>query len=323
MRYVRAIEIVLGAVFIFSAVTKALDIYQFAVQVSYYGVVKEPSLVRLVAYLMVGLETALGACLLAGVRLRGVTLIGTTALLLAFSGLVLYAWQYRGLQECGCFGKYVQVGPKSTLAKNVVLIAFAIAAWVGVRRKSKSAETSEPESTSKWQPGYLLGTLGVLAVVLAVAMGKAPPPKTSTLTTSKSNAPFAKFVFTTDTGEEIDLGSGDYFVAMLSATCEHCQAAGVLLNDLMFMPDVPTTVGLLIADDPSAIDEFNAIVQPVFITHVIDALEWSYLIDKEPPRFYVIRDGVPLRHLDALDPTLDELYEFATEPDEVPATAAN
>ncbi len=323
MRYVRTIEVILGAVFIFSAVTKALDIYQFAVQVSYYGLVKEPSLVRLIAYLMVGLETALGACLLAGVRLRGLTPIGTIALLLAFSGLVLYAWQYRGLQECGCFGKYIQMGPKSTLAKNVVLIALAVAAWAGARRIPKPAEGPVPDKTSKWRPGYVLGTLGLLAVVLAAAMGKTPPPKTPTSTTSTSGAPFAKFVFTTETGEEVDLGSGEYFVAMLSATCEHCQAASILLNDLMFMPDVPTTVGLLMAEDSSEVDDFNAIVQPVFVIHVIDTLEWSYLIGKEPPRFYVIHDGVPLRHLDTLDPTLDELYEFATQPDEEPAAAAN
>jgi hypothetical protein len=316
MRYVRILEIVLGLVFIVSAAGKALGPYQFAVQVSYYGVVTEPSLVQTVAYFMIVLETIFGVCLLAGLRWGGFIYAATVALLLGFSGLVVYAWSYRGLEDCGCVGKLIQMGPKSTLAKNVVLIGLAVAAWVGLRKTSVSVEP-EPVAPARTRTRYALAGAGALAVVLAAAFGEGVPSNSPPPDVQTSDGPFGKFVFTSDMGEHIDLGTGDYFVIMLSATCEHCQAVSATLNEIMFMPDVPTTVGLLIAEDDEELDEFNSIAQPMFITHVIDSLEWANLISRKgPPRFYVIRDGYEVRYLDSMEPTLEELYDFVVQPSE-------
>jgi hypothetical protein len=316
MRYVRILEIVLGLVFIVSAAGKAISPYQFAVQVSYYGVVTEPSLVQFLAYFMIVLETIFGVCLLAGIRWGGLIYVATVALLFGFSGLVVYAWSYRGLEDCGCFGELIQMGPKSTLAKNVVLIGIAVAAWSGLRRMKGASAEPEPVAPARTRTRYALAGAGALAVAIAAALGEGVPSTSLLPDIRTSDGPFGKFVFTSDMGEQIDLGTGDYLVIMLSATCEHCQAVSAILNEIMFMPDVPTTVGLLIADGPEELDEFNSIAQPMFITHVIDSLEWSHLIGKAPPRFYVIRDGHPLRHLDALEPTLEELYDFVVQPSE-------
>jgi len=313
MRYVRVAEILLGAVFVFSAFGKALDMATFAEQVSYYGVVTEPFLVLVLAYFMIVLETIFAACLLGGFRFRGITHLATIGLLLGFSGLVIYGWSYRGLEECGCFGVLMQMGPKGTLVKNAILIGLAAGAWVGVWRDRKTEPKDEPALHSHKRTRFLLAAAGTAVVLVAAALGEKP-----SLVRTSPGGPFAKFVFTSDMGENIDLGTGEYFVVMLSATCEHCQAVGPILNDLMFKPGVPPTVGLLMGDEEEVAD-FNAVVQPMFITHVIDSLEWIHLVGKEPPRFYVIRDGYEVRHLDALEPTLDELYEFAVPSEEGPA----
>lgn len=310
MRYERVLEIILGAVFVLSAASKAIAPYDFAEQVSYYGVVTEPGLVQPLAYFMIFLESVFGVCLLGGFRFRGATFWATVALLTAFSGLILYAWAYRGLEDCGCFGKVIQMGPKASLTKNVVLAALAIGAWYGFRKR----ETSDAAATGRF--GYLLATVGIAVVIVAAAASEPPPEVKS------SETPFGKFVFTSDMGEEIDLGAGEYFVVMLSATCEHCQAVSPTLNELMFMPGVPTTVSLLLAESPDELNEFNSIAQPMFIIHPIPGLEWVHLTGKEPPRFYVVRDGQPVRHLDALEPTLEELHDFVTQ-DSGDADAAN
>ncbi|MCL4690931.1 MAG: hypothetical protein KJ060_00235, partial [Candidatus Hydrogenedentes bacterium] len=187
MRYARVLEIILGAVFVLSAASKALAPYDFAEQVSYYGVVTEPSLVQPLAYFMILLESVFGVCLLGGFRFRGATFWATVALLAGFSGLILYAWAYRGLEDCGCFGKVIQMGPKASLAKNVVLAALAIGAWYGFR-KGEPSESAGTKATGRF--GYLLATVGIAIVIVAAALSE-PPPEVM-----KSDTPFGKFVFT-------------------------------------------------------------------------------------------------------------------------------
>ena len=100
MRFARYLEIALGLLFIVSASLKALDVLSFAVQVSYYNVVRDPMLVQAIAYLMIGIEALIGAALLGGFRFNGVTYFATSVLLLGFSALIGYAWAFHGLTDC-------------------------------------------------------------------------------------------------------------------------------------------------------------------------------------------------------------------------------
>lgn len=43
----RWLTAILGLFFIFSALTKALDVSAFAVQISYYGIVRAPAIVQI------------------------------------------------------------------------------------------------------------------------------------------------------------------------------------------------------------------------------------------------------------------------------------
>ena len=80
------IEVLLGLTFILSATLKALDIDKFAVQVWYYGVIREPILIRFAALATVLVETSIGIALLVGWRLRGWTLSAVFAMLAGFTG---------------------------------------------------------------------------------------------------------------------------------------------------------------------------------------------------------------------------------------------
>ena len=118
----RVILRVLGVVFILSAVLKALDLTAFAVQISYYDIVREPWIVWSIALAMIGLEAMLGLAMLTGVWLRWVTLPAVLALLVGFTGLLGWAWAFTDLEDCGCFGKYLPMTPGESILKNGVLI---------------------------------------------------------------------------------------------------------------------------------------------------------------------------------------------------------
>jgi hypothetical protein len=106
------------------------------------------------------------------------------------------------------------------------------------------------------------------------------------------------------------LAEGAYLVAMLSATCDHCAEAVPLLNEVQaLMPS--TQVAALMLGDPESIERFREFNRPQFPIASIETIAFFELIGREPPRFYLVRDGVPVRHLDSLDPTLDELLALA------------
>ncbi|MCC6696441.1 MAG: hypothetical protein IT365_12490 [Candidatus Hydrogenedentes bacterium] len=306
MKYARILEMLLGVVFIFSAAAKALDMTTFAVQVSYYGLVREPSLVRMVAWTMLGVESLLGAGLIAGFRLRGGTLAATAALLVGFSGMIAYAWVYQGLEDCGCFGKYIPMGPRSSLLKNIVLLAMTGAAWYGTKRPALDGEGVPVGSSSGRRRFFGVAGLAVVAGAVLVGWGKAEPPAV----TSTEEGPFAKYTFV-DGEQTLSLKNGEFVVAVLSATCEHCQAAAELLNELAAVPDVPKVVALVMGDEME-MEEFESVVRPAYPMSVFgDPLDFFNLIGKEPPRFYLVKDGAEVRHLDVLDPALDDLKAFA------------
>jgi len=317
-RVYRSAEILLGVLFIAAAVLKALDMDAFFVQVRLYGVVHEPSLVRLAAWTSLTVESVLGIGLLTGIRLRGLTAVLTGVMLIGFTALIAYAWKYKGLSDCGCFGKYVQMSPGVSIAKNVVMLALAVVAGIGARRMETPSEAPNrflrpPKSVQ-----------AVLAVACAILVGgtarwaQETPAKVVTTpatrpTANVNAAPFAQFQLEFE-GRKYDLGKGDYIVAMLSASCDHCKAAVPALNAYTINPELPTLVALVHSDagkpdeDKKELTSFRDETRPEFPTVLMypdltnDKLLFYGFVGNAPPRFYVIRDGKELQHWDDLTP---------------------
>lgn len=329
-RFVRQLEFALGLLFIASAALKALDVYGFAVQIGAYGVIRNPVILPQLAYVMIALEAALGAALLGGYAFGGATIVATTVLLVGFTGLIAYAWAFKGLADCGCFGSYIKMGPGLSIAKNALLLAMAGLVWYG-QRKSHQAEPSVEETAPTLPTAerdanrkFILASLGVAVVVGAIAMGKpAPATKTPPVTTTQTNGAkpagkFAEFVPEMG-GAPVPLAQGEYFLVMLSASCDHCRAVTASLNDLITVEGVPQIAALLMGTDEEMKD-YMAATAPQFPIQVIDTLKFMSLLETNaPPDFYLIRDGAVVRHLAAEEPGYDELLAFATGKDAPPA----
>lgn len=308
VRVVRWTECLLGLLFIATAALKALDLEGFAWQVSYYGVIREPSLVRFVAFSTTAFETLLGVALLLGLRIRGWTHVFTFGLLLGFSALIGYAWAFRGLADCGCFGTYLPMTPGPSILKNVAMMALIAWAWLVYRRH---AGEFAGRSLSASYPYAKLGA-GALSIGLVVVAGFYgwPPPDNDapdTGTTPDKDRPFAQFRFEVD-GETWDLGEGEYLVAMLSDSCDHCVESVETLNELASVPELPQVIGLMLGEEET-LQEFLEITNPQFPTLLIEALTFFQFIGVEPPRFIHVRDGKQVRFWDEDVPEDLELLE--------------
>lgn len=316
----RGLEIAVGLLFVASAFLKAVDASEFAVQIAHYGVVRDPALVRAIAYATIAMEAGLGMMLTVGLRAAGWTRLATLAVLAGFSALIVYAWRYQGLSDCGCFGKYIKMTPGQSLAKNGVLLAMLVGAMGFDRRaRSKGASAQEaPPPHSSRLAARCVSTLVVVAVIVVTAALVRPPTttqqpadgKTSPTVSAKDN-PFAQFSVPTDNGP-LQLGQGDYLVAFLSTTCEHCQAATKeTLNDASRMAELPRMVGLMLGDEQSLAD-FKAETEAAFPLMLVEPLVFFQFIGQAPPRLIHVRDGKQLQFWDEPIPDLAKLVESLT-----------
>lgn len=290
-------------VFILAVLPKALDMAAFSVQIGYYKVFSEPWLWRVSAAGSIIAETALGIALLTGTRFRGWTHAATLALLAGFTGLIVYSWVYHDLEDCGCFGSIVPMGPRTSIAKNVALMLLVGIGWIGCARHDRGAAASNRNVRLR----VAVAAVCVAAVMGALAFGDNAdyfhPPQVD------KERPFAAYQFEYG-GEQWDLGQGDYLVVILTATCPHCQASAEILNEVILTGVELPVAGLVFAEDDDELQEFRTVTEALFPTHLLDGTALLSLIGDEPPRFYITHDGASVRYLDSLEPDLDALLEF-------------
>lgn len=297
-----AAEKILGIVFVLAAALKAWDLEAFAFQIRYYHILEDPGLLWAAAVGSVAWETLLGVAMVVGLRLKGWTFALVGATLLGFTGLILYAWAFHDLEDCGCFGSLVPMGPASTTAKNVVLLALTALAWLGLN--SGDAQVSG----SVWQHPYLKAGVSAAACALVILAGV-------------YHVPFEDFraerggdggqegpglVFKVEyQGETYDTSRGEYLIAFLSDTCEECQAEIPLVYDLTLIPEFPKVLAFMLVEDEDTLEMFRKRAE--FPCIKMELMEWFQYIGEAPPRFYLVREGEPIYHWDEHVPPIDEV----------------
>jgi uncharacterized membrane protein YphA (DoxX/SURF4 family) len=128
-----ASRIIIGLVFIFSGIVKAIDPMGFAYKFHDYfqafnlGFLKQLSLPM--AILLCTAEFIAGFSVLTGVR-RKTGIIVVMILMLIFTPVTFILALTNPVSDCGCFGDAVHLTNWQTFGKNIVLIAFAIVLWI-------------------------------------------------------------------------------------------------------------------------------------------------------------------------------------------------
>lgn len=300
----RAAELLLAVVFLAGAVLKAIDVDLFVVQISYYHVVERQFLLTVSALGTLWIETALGIALLLRLRLRGLTFAAVLGILAVFTGLIAYAWAFYDLKDCGCFGA-IEMSPRVSIAKNVFLVLCCGAAWWGCRRAVAPKGLHPLVSVA----------VKMLACVVAAAAVVAYAYSNMEIVDNDTPRPFAQFVFEAD-GVQWDLGQGEYFVPVLSMVCEDCMASVTTINDLALESDFPPIVALCYEDNKGDLEAFRQTTGAVFPLYSLgDRVRTFYeLVDPEPPRFYLIRDGASLQYWDEKPPEASVVRDLLAQP---------
>ena len=281
-------EKVLGILFVLAAALKAWDLEAFAFQIRYYHILGS-----------VVWETLLGVAMLVGLRFRGWTFIAVGATLVGFTALVLYSWYFYDLEDCGCFGSLVPLGPGATSVKNVGMFALAVLAWFGLRAGRAPIE-SAPWKYPLWKSAAVL----VSSVLVLLAGLFHTPFEHVSSNSSGQDGPSLVFHAEYD-GQAVDTSQGDYFIAFLSDTCDECRAETPVLNEMLELPEMPAILAFMLVENEDSLEQFRELAQ--FPTIRMDTLQWVQYIHLAPPRFYLVRDGKELAHWDEQIPALEEI----------------
>jgi hypothetical protein len=306
VRAARPLEVLIGLIFLLGAYLKAIAANAFLKQIFVYKVFTDTTSLAVVALTVLAMETFLAVALLLGLRLKLLVLLGVEALLLFFTGLIVYAWQVHGLSNCGCMGELV-VTPPEAIAKNLILMLLT-----GIAIRGFLTEVRMPPAARAEFFKALVAAVAA-AVVLAYAWPQvfqpsapspaptgdtpvAPAPQLSTPVSAQTLSPLAKYTVESDTGEQFDLSRGDFLVALLSMTCDHCKASVPHLNALMHAPAMPSLVALAEEPSPGDMAQFIAETQPLFPIRSLGSnfLEFAPLLGNAsaPPRLVLLRDGI-------------------------------
>ncbi len=118
------IRILLGAIFIVSAITKMLSIDSFEIFIFSFGIMSL-NLSFLVARLVISAEISLGLMLITGWRQK-LTVVLSMTMLTVFTGFIIYLILSAKADHCYCFGDIIKMSNPASVIKNIVLAGLLL-----------------------------------------------------------------------------------------------------------------------------------------------------------------------------------------------------
>ncbi len=209
------LKIVLGLVFIASAILKIIDMDQFEIYVySYHFFSLNFSF--LVARAAIIAELVLGIGLVSNC-FHKLMWWGSMAMLIGYTLLLIYAQLIGRTDNCHCFGDVLQFNPWQSIIKNMVLMAlFALVYKVkGIRFRND------------W---FVLA--GAIVVATAAVFAVSPPDNFTSAYKPQQNLNVELFdeVMQQPPLDELHLDDGKKVVCFFSTACDYCQMSAHKLS---------------------------------------------------------------------------------------------
>ncbi len=275
------ISILIGALFLYSAYTKAEPIQRF--EYTMVEFLHVPWLLAaLAARFMVGLEAGIGVLFLINIYGSGKWVIkAAIGLLLVLSAYLVYLWAAFGNNvNCGCFGDAIWMSPSASLIKNgvLLLVMLAVLQW-GDGLQFKWARLS-------------VFTVVLVFISLPFILYGFPSGKPSWL---KNSGYFLdlKPLYTKEKQEDIpivDLSKGKHIIAFLSPFCPHCRMAAYKMH-LIHQENPAIPFFLVIGGSRDLTDFWKATSAQDIGCARLDATHFFQIVGGEVPFIVWVNNG--------------------------------
>ena len=209
-----ALKVLLGLVFIVSAVLKVFDMDRFEIYVYSYHFFNL-NFSFFVARAAIILELVLGIGLLSQ-TMHKLYWWGSVAMLGGYSLLLIYALTLGRTDSCHCFGDFLQLDPKQSLVKNGVLLVLFLLVY----------------KMDSWLTPFRWLILIIAIMASSIGVFVASPPDNMANSDPAHNLQIELFEEMLDEAplDSLHLDEGKQIVCFFSAGCEYCQTAARKLS---------------------------------------------------------------------------------------------
>lgn len=209
------LKVLLGLVFIVSAVLKLIGMDSFEIYIySYHFFSLNASFI--VARLAIILELVLGIGLVSH-ALHKLYWWGSMAMLGGYTLLLIYALTLGRSDSCHCFGDFLQLDPKQSLIKNGILMLLFLLIY-----RMESWKTP-----FRWLILFLTVMISTIAVFLI-----SPPDNLTSNSDPEQNLQIELFNEMLDDAplDSLSLREGKQVICFFSTSCDYCQMAARKLS---------------------------------------------------------------------------------------------
>ena len=297
-----ALKVLLGLVFIVSAVLKVLDMDRFEIYVySYHFFSLNFSF--LVARAAVIAELVLGIGLVSN-TLHKFYWWGSMAMLFGYTLLLIYALHLGRTDSCHCFGDFLQFNPKQSLVKNgVLMLAFLLVYKV-----------KEWKTPFRW----LIFSLALLASTITV-FAVSPPDNFTPAYHSENNLHEDLFdnLLNEPPLDDLNLREGKQVIGIFSTGCEICQMAAQKLSLMQQFYGFPAeNITYIFMGSEEGITKFYEKSQSARYRDVLyeDAIKLLIVNDGQFPTIVFMEDGEIVHEYGFRDMKETEIKAFFTQP---------
>ena len=293
-------KVLLGLVFIASAILKVVGMDQFEIYIySYHFFSLNTSF--LVARAAIIVELVLGIGLVSN-TLHKFYWWGSMLMLLGYSLLLIYALHLGRTDNCHCFGDVLQFDPKQSLVKNGVLaLLFLPLYWMG-----------------EWETRYRWLIFGAAVVVSTVAVFLIAPPDNYTPSyTAEHNLQVELFDEILDDAplDSLNLREGKQVVCFFSTGCEFCQMAAHKLSLMQQYYGFPSDrIIYVFMGTEEGIDKFYEKSESVRYSNVLytDVVRLIKVINGTFPTIVFMENGEPIHEYGFRSMKEEEIKAFFT-----------
>ena len=264
--------IIVGAVFLFTGVIKALSSGKFIEQIFRYDVFPQ-KIVPSIAILFIGLECALGTGLMLHAFPQWLV-PGTIALLIGLSLLTIWSTSSGRTEDCGCYGGLLIITPKQSVLLNLVYISLLGLAWL---------YPIPNYQTEPWQ--WILALVALLVGSIAGWKSQEKP-----IVDFSRLKPEKRWQQSWLKNSLQDLQKGSHFVVFLGKDCPYCKQWVPLMNVMNTQQDLPNVMGIMsITEEEIAAFKAEHLVR--FPVAQMNKLLFGYMVDAVPTAV-LVEDGV-------------------------------
>ena len=209
------LNVLLGLVFVVSAVLKIVDMDRFEIYIySYHFFSLNFSF--LVARAAIILELVLGLGLVSHC-FHKLMWWGSVAMLAGYTLLLIYALVLGRTDNCHCFGDFLQFNPWQSIVKNVVLFLLFLLAY----------------RAREWRPRFRWLGLGLVVVASSVAVFAVSPPDNFTPSYQPDHnlqPELFEAALAEPPLDSLNLSQGRQVLCFYSTGCNYCQMAAQKLS---------------------------------------------------------------------------------------------